>query len=209
MKKILLPLALCFTVAGSAFAASAVTEKKVELSYKYPVISGMENTVAEAAINATLKEALLELRDDQGEDEYIVSGGLMYEMGAETDKHLSLILKSYDYHGGAHGMYYTEGYVFDKTTGKRLAYTDFVPELTADALRRGLRAELLQGVTADGSVSPLPFMDEKTRLSKNFILNEDGSISLIYDPYEVDCYAAGNVFVRLTPELVRKVQRLR
>lgn len=209
MKKILLATTLCLTIAGSAFATASTEEKKVTFDYKYPVISGLANKDSEANINSIIAKKLLSLRKAHAESEYIVSGGMNYKMGTETDKYISFTLQSYDYHGGAHGMYYTEGFVFDKESGKRLAYTDFVPQLTASELVRGLRAGAIKGYTADGNVSGVPFMDNKTRLSKNFVLNKDGSISLIYGPYELDAYAAGNIYVKLTPELVQNIKRLR
>lgn len=209
MKKILLATTLCLTIAGSAFASASAEEKKVTFDYKYPVISGLANKESEANINSIIAKKLLSLRKAHAESEYIVSGGMNYKMGTETDKYISFTLQSYDYHGGAHGMYYTEGFVFDKESGQRLAYTDFVPQLTAAELVRGLRAGTIKGYTADGNVSGVPFMDNKTGLSKNFILNEDGSISLIYGPYELDAYAAGNIYVKLTPELVQNTKRLR
>ena len=209
MKKLLLATALCLSVTASAFAAVTMEEQKVTFDYKYPIISGLKNPAAEKNINDTIAKELLRLRKAHGEDAYIVSGGMSYKLGVETDKYLSLTVDGYDYHGGAHGMYYTEGFVFDKETGKRLAYTDFVPKLNADTLVRGLRAGTIKATTADGSESQVPFMDNKTRLSENFILNEDGSISLIYGPYELDCYAAGNILVKLTPEAVRRAKLLR
>ena len=209
MKKLLLATALCLSVTASAFAAVTMEEQKVTFDYKYPIISGLKNPAAEKNINDTIAKELLRLRKAHGEDAYIVSGGMSYKLGVETDKYLSLTVDGYDYHGGAHGMYYTEGFVFDKETGKRLAYTDFVPKLNADTLIRGLRAGVLPARTVSDVPTELPFLDNNTRVSDNFILNEDGSISLIYESYELDCYAAGNIFVTLTPETVRRAKLLR
>ena len=49
------------------------------------------------------------------------------------------------------------------------------------------------------TVSEAPFIDniDKFKVSKDYIITEDGNLYLMYQPYELDCYAAGVTYVKV------------
>ena len=201
MKRFLAALGLCVAVCSSALAADAVVQeariKADKLDIAYPVFS-LENQAAESKINAHVRSAVKAVQNYYKKDKELVAAGMKYEVTMENDKYLCFKLQSFDYHGGAHGMYYTNYKVFDKDTGAQLKYTDFVPALTKEQLHKGIKDKSLPVVSEDGkTVSEAPFLDSKLEVTDNFCLNSDGTISLVYGPYVLDCYAFGDAYVVL------------
>ncbi|WP_417145114.1 DUF3298 domain-containing protein [Phascolarctobacterium succinatutens] len=49
------------------------------------------------------------------------------------------------------------------------------------------------------TVSEAPFIDniDNFKVSKDYIITEDGHLYLMYQPYELDCYAAGVTYVKV------------
>lgn len=207
MKKILATLCVGLAFSASCFATEVTTLqlKTDKTDYKYPHFT-MENAKAAKKINKIVDNEFKSLRKAHAKDHDLVGGGVNYKVELDNDKYLCFNLESYDYHGGAHGMYYTEYFVFDKTTGERMKYYDFVPSINSDELHWGIKNGFLPVELADGSEGNAPFMNEETLVKENFRLNDDGSVSLVYGPYELDCYAAGNNFVKLTTKQVEKLK---
>ena len=97
-------------------------------------------------------------------------------------------------------MYYTHGIVYDKDTGKRVPYTRFMEKLNAEQLKQDIKAKKLPVYGADlKTVSEAPFIDDidNFKVSKDYIITEDGHLYLMYQPYELDCYAAGVTYVKV------------
>jgi len=207
MKKIMAALCVGLAFSASCFATEVTTLqfKTDKTDYKYPRFT-LENAKATKKINKVVNSEFKALRKQHAKDHELVGGGANYNVELDNDKYLCFNLESYDFHGGAHGMYYTEYYVFDKATGNRMKYYDFVPSINSDELQWGIKNGYLPVERVDGSKGEAPFMNEKTLVSENFRLNEDGSVSLVYGPYELDSYAAGNNYVKLTTKQVEKLK---
>lgn len=195
MKKILLSLAVALTVTANALAAQqTVADKGPRYDYKYPVFT-LENSKAATNINKDIQKLLKKSRDEL-KDTNMQHVGSSYNITFENDKYVSLTFTTTNYYRhAAHGMYYVHGLVYDKTTGKRVPYTDFIAEQKASQLRLDILSKkypvyLTDLVTPDDA----PFLADWNdfHVSKDYILSEDGSaLYMIYQPYELDCYAAG------------------
>lgn len=88
--------------------------------------------------------------------------------------------------GGAHGIYGTIYYMFDRNTGKRVAVTDVVnnsPEEICEIIAPYVDAVAAWRTDGEGWKSTLLEEDR-------FFLSEEG-IGIHFDVYEIDCYAAG------------------
>lgn len=198
-KKTLLGLAMCVAISGTAMAA--VTEK-VEtgdnFKFTYPVFS-FENQKAETKANSFISKEVdktAKLLRNPMYREVATS----YEVINENDDFVSVTFTSYNYTGGAHGMSTTYGVVFDKETGKRVPYTHFTDKVNAKQLKEDILEGKVKVFTADlKTESKAPFLQDYKafKVSKNYIVDKDGHVYLMYQPYELDSYAAGVTYVQI------------
>lgn len=88
--------------------------------------------------------------------------------------------------GGAHGIYGTIYYMFDRNTGKRVSITEVVNDSPEEICE--IIAPYVETVAAWGTDDE----DWETTLLEvdRFFLSEEG-IGIHFDVYEIDCYAAG------------------
>lgn len=106
--------------------------------------------------------------------------------------YLSFAQQSYDYSGGAHGMPYWNGYVFNVQTGEQLGLVDIVSD---DEIQ--IKGLVTQYFTEMYNKNPDMYWDaaadsvfEYTTLDSQFYLTEEG-IVFYFGPYELASYAAG------------------
>lgn len=104
-------------------------------------------------------------------------------------------LSTSEYTGGAHGMYSDLFYTIDLSDWHRIVLEDiFLPEST-DQVNRVLLDQLLksQNLASPDSLLELGFFDtENIAANENFYLTDD-SICWVFNPYEIACYATGQV----------------
>lgn len=200
--KTLLALGLALTVSAGAFAAvSEKTEEGSHYKLVYPVVS-LENKSAAKKINKDIKEIVTDTKKLlKSKHPTYVDVGTHYELIGETDDYINLIMVSWDYMGGAHGMHRDYGIVYDKATGERLPYTHFTNEVTAAELFDGIKSKRYPVYCGDRKTSSeAPFVSyikkEDFKVSDYYIL-QNGKVYLMYPPYELDCYAAGTTYVEL------------
>lgn len=199
LKKFLLPLALCLTVTATAFAAvqeKVVTSRRYKLTY--PVFT-FENAKVAKKVNKEIKRMV---KDTRGllKDPVYQSVATDYKLIKETEQFVSLTFTCWNYTGGAHGMYYTKGLVYDKATGEALPYTHFAKEVEAAQLKQGIADGTFKVFCDDlQTISEAPFLkySEDFKVSNNYIVSEDDRVYLMYQPYELDSYAAGVTYVQL------------
>ena len=202
MKKFLLSLAVALAVTANAFAAQqTVADKGPRYDYQYPVFT-LENAKAATNMNKDIQKLLKKSRNEL-KDTNMQHVGSSYAITFENDKYVSLTFTTSNYYRqAAHGMYYVHGLVYDKTTGKRVPYTDFIAEQKAKQLRLDILSKKYPVYLADLTTpDDAPFLADWNDfyVSKDYILSEDGkSIYMIYQPYELDCYAAGPTFVKFS-----------
>lgn len=108
------------------------------------------------------------------------------------DSYLSFVQQNYDYTGGAHGMPYWIGYVFNLQTGAQLGLSDVVAD---DELR--IKELVTQYFAQRYNQDPDMFWDdavdtvfEYTTLNSPFYLSDEG-IVFYFGPYDLASYAAG------------------
>lgn len=136
-----------------------------------------------------------ELYDD--ETAYLSRGDFSLHASCNymDDDTISFCLSYYQYYGGAaHGYYWSDFYVFDRKTGKRLSFEDFAGN-SAVILKTALPyVEQAAGWDFDSDM----LLDES-----RFSLSEDG-YTLYFAPYDIDCYAAGEFLITIPYEAFDK-----
>ena len=202
MKKLLLPLLLSLAISASAAAAQhAATEKGDNFYFQYPVFTDL-NPLAETRMNRDIRKLVSISRQDL-KTPNIATASTGYSVHYEDDRYINILFVNHHYYDrAAHGMYYTHGIVYDKTTGKRVPYTQFAPALDAAQLKQDIIDKKYSVyVDADSltQTSDAPFITyiDDFKVSEDFIIGKNSSVYLIYQPYDLDCYAAGPTFVKI------------
>ena len=141
---------------------------------------------------ATLKEEM----KNSSEDAYF---GIPYgsdctlsKIGVNDDKHLSYVMKCYDYLGGAHGMPYWTCLNFDKKTGENISLSEVVG-LSEEELK-DVCVKYFEGIIEanpdDYWEDALATVREFTTYESSFLLTKEG-IMFFFSPYDLSSYAAG------------------
>jgi hypothetical protein len=121
-----------------------------------------------------------------------------YTIDDAHNEFVTLTAVSSSYEGGAHGMYGTGYYQFDKRTGKELALTDFVTDIKEFNRIAEKYFKKSQEIPANVSVCSKDYSFDFWFENDQFACNDnfyfDGkSIHFMYMPYEITNYAAGTI----------------
>jgi hypothetical protein len=190
---------LCFVPGIPALAnpqgGAAITQQTIRdgiVEIEYPVISGLENSVAAGKINSLLSEHVARFHAYMAASPYMQQAVSRYVIHHNDGGLLSLTITDYNYSGGAHGMSTMKGYTFDLATGELYQFTDLVPPWERDRINRTILQQIVEQKT------PLlqPFTEIKAE--PDFYLLPDRKIVIFYQLYELAPYAWG--FVRFPIE---------
>ncbi|MDE6254256.1 MAG: DUF5050 domain-containing protein [Lachnospiraceae bacterium] len=172
-----------------------------------------ENTEGERKINEYLEqvyekeEKAIEAEVESARQEEEMESALWTEAEADSGWETERVYESYLYvkavidyvddryigvacvheeywHGAAHGMYWSEDYVFDRITGKRVAITDVV-ENSKEEICSIVSKYVERQVSWSDYLGPDSILEPE-----RFFLTKEG-IGIHYDVYELACYAAG------------------
>ena len=119
------------------------------------------------------------------------------------DKNLCVFMFAKDnYMGGAHGLYWTQYVNYDVAQDKVIKLTDLVTDTVK--LRKAITEALFEqeGVTSITALNENGFLLEEgsttVPITQNIYM-ENFSIHFVYSPYEIACYARGEVDVCVEP----------
>ncbi|WP_405106043.1 DUF4163 domain-containing protein [Paenibacillus sp. FSL K6-1217] len=166
--------------------------KDAPIRLDYPVVSGLASAEAEKAINATIKQTVLQFAagaEDQitkrSKDDrpYEFEGG--YVVTYNQDGVLSLVTNQYEYTGGAHGMTYRNAFTFSVKDGKRLLLGDLFG--ANPNYKKQLNAKLSAGLKATGG-----YLGGFNGLNtEKYFYLKDGKAVLFFQLYDYTAYAEG------------------
>lgn len=145
--------------------------------------------------NSTRQYALEVYRESR-DNEWVAPWSEEYQVTSVKTKNgfVSILLDSYLYEGGAHGMPYREGYVFRVSDGKQVELSE-MSRMTGDEWDKLLRARFADRIAAE----PDMFYEDAPELIKTYDMSKAGSyfaddgIVFYLSPYEIAPYAAGYV----------------
>lgn len=188
-------------------------ESSVSLSIRKLFLE--ERTAADKAINQTLTEVYADFESyvnnliseelealEEDPDFYdsfdyasFYDFSLHVSLDYMDDDTIAFCCDYYQYYTyAAHGYYWSEYYVFDRRTGKRLSFEDFV----------GNSAAIWE--TATPYVEKMAEWEFDTEMLldiSRFSLSEDG-YTLYFAPYDIGCYAAGSYLITIPYEAFEK-----
>lgn len=190
---------LCFVpgvpVLANPQEGAGITQQTIRdgiIDIEYPIVKGLDNSVATEKINSLLNDHVTRFRADMAADSYVKQAVSRYVIHHNGDGLLSLTITLYHYSGGAHGMSYMKGYTFDLATGELYQFTDLIPPWERDRINRTIMQQI-----AEKKIPQLqPFTEIKSE--PDFYLLPDRKIVIFYQLYELAPYAWG--FVRFPIE---------
>ncbi|WP_411348659.1 PdaC/SigV domain-containing protein [Paenibacillus sp. WLX2291] len=171
----------------------------------YPVVSGLDNTAAQTAINKALKahfDEFLAAVQKQAKEfgaptnkdmSYEIDGG--YKVTYNQNGVISFLLTDYQFLGGAHGDDILTGMTFSLKDGKPVKLDDLLKSNTSyrQDLKKLLQADIRKHAD-DMGVSLEQFNDLSKSSSKyldNYYLTDSG-FNVFFQKYDIAPGAAGN-----------------
>lgn len=132
-----------------------------------------------------------------------------WRVEGDTSRLLSLVAETDTFTGGAHGMHFSHGLIWDKAAGKRLTLPDLFTDWTAarpsieTTYCRELdreRAERRGGPKTGGMFDDCPPLLEQTVTLAGWGENSAGGMKVYLDPYTAGPYAEGTYELWVFPE---------
>ena len=199
MHKLVSITALCLTFASLAMAEIRPETENFHGNYlKYPVISLEKKGVANK-INKFIFKSKEELKKHHASQNGAADKiSMSYSVIQETPRRLNLLLYSYTYNNGAaHGMYTAQGLSYDLKSGKKAEVKDLLGKTTPEDLDAGIREGRYDFRDAGHNQLTLTDFWKVENVSDECLLLEDGSVTLIYQPYDLAPFPRGNTFVNI------------
>lgn len=163
--------------------------------FEGPAAEAIAESLRQTDRQLTLPEAL---RPESRKAEYEIS---VESEGSVVDTLLCYMIYRSSYLGGAHGMYSTEYHTYSLADGYELSAADLFGEEKMEALKALIRAKLCQTCNAasDEELSAAGFFPDYISVTDNFRITPAGII-FHYNPYEIACYANGEIDVEISRE---------
>lgn len=111
--------------------------------------------------------------------------------------YVSVLMDSYLYEGGAHGMPYREGHVFRLSDGQEVDLSDLTDKTQDDwdkLLRAGFADKIAQGEEAEYYEDAMDLIKERDMKDTGYYFTETGIVFYL-PPYEIAPYSTGYVEV--------------
>lgn len=211
MKRILLlgTFCLCVLLPSQAWALVQGREiKSTNLNINYPYVT-IDNVAAQTKINDDIQGMVSNIKE-QFDSGKVFKASMHYQLKFEDDKYVSLTITSGWYNAGAaHGMYYMHGIVYDKDTGERIPFTNFVPLYDAATLNRMGADFVVKAYNSHKEAVPYyKLMSKPRRVPADYYLAGDGVVDLLFQPYELASYADGVVRIEFSREAIDYLNRI-
>lgn len=173
------------------------TNSYTEINIKYPVISGLDNSEAEVAINKAFKahaQTYLEQTQKQAKElgappkdsamTYEIDSG--YKVTYNRNGVLSVLVNDYEFLGGAHGGATLTGMTFSLKDGKQIQLSDLLKS------NSNYRKDIDKVINAEIKKEDLYFADSFKGIAANqgYYLTDSG-LTIYFQQYEIAPYAAG------------------
>lgn len=201
------------------------TPPAVEVSYSFVSIANADRNPSLQAIERADLNRVFELEEFSGTPReaarialeelsaellpaaqaFVAEHGSPYFITVETeaeqvDTLLTYAIRRIGYTGGAHGYDRTEFRTYVLDGGYEVALADLFDDDEQERLIPILRRKLYErsNVASDEALAGLGYFPESIRPTENFRILPDGGLLFRYNPYDIACYAAGPVEIKLS-----------
>lgn len=127
--------------------------------------------------------------------------------GTVVDSILCYTITRAGYTGGAHGMYSTECHNYSLRDGFELSLADLFSDKGLQKLDVLIREKIAAQyhATTDDELTEAGFFPEYLAPTENFLLSPEG-MTFYYNPYDIGCYALGEVIVTVSPDELKRLR---
>lgn len=212
-------LSIIFYAVTSAYAdsLSVITKEfykctedtSVYVKISYPQIINMKDQQLQNKINLMLEEQFLfavQSYEEFASDpellaDYPADWSFVFEVTYRTtylsNNVISIVLDHYEFTGGAHGNYFSEGYNIRLSDGKILLLTDVVKENKLKNLSLLCEQRIMEIFEVESLADVGLFEEEINLTSEQDFYLKPNQLVLQFDPYEIGPYAMGSIEVEL------------
>jgi len=192
-------------------------DEYTEVNLKIPVIEGMKDSEIMDQLNQEFEKKIMDFKNEtenitkEGVEDSKKNGWPLrtgsayteYEARINDNKTMSILVKYYNYTGGAHGNNYTETVNLDLVNEKRLLLKELFVD--SDAYKQILTDEILKLMNNEkDNLFPEALKDFKASDDMNFYLTDE-AIVFYFNPYEIAPYARGVVEYKILYDSLRDV----
>ena len=192
-------------------ALQAIEEANIQYFFGLEDFTG----TASEAIAAALEHVRRQIRDDLRSDESgpVSTDAPVREYSESSESEATVIdtllvytIRSSGYSGGAHGMYATMAHNYSLAGGYELTLDDLFTPAQLTVLESLIRNRLYDrcGVSSDEGLDEQGFFPEYIGPTGNFAVTENG-ITFYYNPYDIGCYALGDVSVDIDRDALNRL----
>lgn len=183
--------------AASSDALQAIETQNIHYFFGLEEFSGSAREAITAALAQIRRDAEVECTAEYG---WKNSEALQSE-AVVVDSILVYTITSSTYTGGAHGMYGITAHNYSIAGGYELTLNDLFTETQRVALDKLIRNKLYAQfqVTNDDGLAEQGFFPEYIGTTENFAVTPEG-ITFYYNPYDIGCYALGDLEVVISHE---------
>ncbi|MFD2706219.1 S-layer homology domain-containing protein [Salibacterium lacus] len=181
-------------------APYAVLPQKEARGIYYPEVHGLSKE-AEEAVNQTFeqqakaaaerRQEVMELSEQEPDGELAQAYDYQqnYRVESSSGNYLSVVFRSYEFTGGAHGLSHDTAYTFDPDTGEQVEFPHLFDEHTdyASIFNEKIRSGAPDSGEPFELIVDFEGVDPSTR---QFYVTEEGP-AVYFQPYEIGPYAAG------------------
>lgn len=178
-------------------ALQAIEEANIRSFFGLEDFTGTAREAAAAALDELRQEALLTSDSAYGWENTEAA----QSEAAVVDSLLVYTITRASYTGGAHGIYTLSVRNYSLSGGYELTLADLFGDAKRQALDSLIRIKLYEqfNVADDEGLATEGFFPEYIGATENFAVTPEG-ITFYYNPYDIGCYALGDVEVSIQNE---------
>jgi len=181
-----------------------------EADIKYPVLGGMANEAAQAALNSSFKKSAEQVKcegeasqETSKENSFTITFG--YEVTFQSSKLLALRFTEWAFEGGAHGNGMVDSMIIDTEKGTVLTIADIFPPKALPEINQLIYNTLIPNAEDI-------FRDEIEKRKNGFLTMEKcqgcvvgldkSGVNITFQAYEVAPFSSGNPVVAIPLQYV-------
>lgn len=207
LTKLLLATSISLTIGATAFAAvTSITEERTNWSISFPKVSIEKNIKAQKFINKDLQSYYDNLKTGFKDGSYSRCEA-SYKVHYEDENIVSISLQLAGYpEGGCGNHTRTISLVYNKKSGEKLPLSNYVhisPEDLEQQKYSNTYSFESNNPFDSNNLHPSPIKE----VPKNYFLPGDGTVCIVFNPYDLSAGASGALYIKLKPEYINYLNK--
>lgn len=185
-------------------------DTSVYVKISYPQLKNLQNVDVQNKVNLFLENQFLQflqvyeefIADSEFLAEYPADWVFSFEASYKTsylsNDFLSIVMDYYEFTGGAHGNYFSQGFNFRLSDGKLFKLNDIIKETQFDNLSLFCEQEILNQFNSNSLFDVGLFENEINLTSEQDFFIKPNYLIIQFDPYEIAPYSFGSIEIELS-----------